>query len=128
LGHQDNKLLLKNVDLDFGVSKLIDTSGILIDDSTDRVSLLAEEIFEGLDQYKIRSWSDIIVSLFSSLVFLRQFGGLLLHVYAKSNDTVLFWQIFDLFDEVLGHTVQSFLRPGEEPIDGAAIDQRGEHS
>jgi len=112
LWHEHNKLLFKNINLNFSIGKLVDTLGVLVDNWTNRFSLFFQQEHESLDQNQIWSWSNIVVSLLIFLIFDSQIGGSHLHINTKRDDTVLLWQVFDIFDEELSNTLQCFSWPG----------------
>jgi len=51
-----------------------------------------------------------------------------LHVNANANNSLNLRQIFNLAQENLSNRLKGLLRPGEEPINGTAVDERREHA
>mmetsp|Transcript_36696 Transcript_36696/g.116794 ORF Transcript_36696/g.116794 Transcript_36696/m.116794 type:complete len:681 (+) Transcript_36696:3332-5374(+) len=129
-GLQLDKLLLHLVDDDVGLDKLVDAARIVRDLARHQLTLLGEHRRIEVEELQIRCGRGIRLAaeLGKKLVARVRDGGL--HVDDCFSDGILdhFVAKVDLLEVALGHREQRVPRPLIEPVDGAAVDERGEHA
>ena len=129
LGLELDELLLHHVHLPLRVVDLLQAVVVTVLRVHDLRALAVEQAPEGADELEVRRRGHVKEPPHLTPVLLAHLGDSLLHLHAHVHEPrprrLLHLQGVE---EVPGHGPERVLGPLREPVDGAAVDQGGEHA